>query len=235
MNKLVFIQNDRPVTDSLTVAESFEKRHDNVLKDIRELGCSEEFRLLNFEESTYINQQNKEMPKYYITEQGFTLLVMGYTGQKAMQFKEKYIMEFHRMREEIQKQKLPATLEDLIIMQAQSVKEIKARVASLEEKTKIANHRIDNLDAVDTIGDLQQRLNSMIRKLAQQEGVLYSSAWKMFTQAYNTAYRTNLKLALSNYANTHQLKKLTKPEYLSRTGKLEDAIRVADKLLNKVS
>jgi phage regulator Rha-like protein len=68
-----------------------------------------------------------------MTEQGFTLLVMGYTGQRAMEFKEKYIAEFHRMREELQRQQLPTSLEDLIIMQAQSVKELKAKVAQIEE------------------------------------------------------------------------------------------------------
>lgn len=48
------------VVSSLDVAETFGKRHDNVLKDIRELDCSDEFRLLNFEESTYLNSQNKK-------------------------------------------------------------------------------------------------------------------------------------------------------------------------------
>lgn len=50
------------VVSSLDVAETFGKRHDNVLKDIRELDCSDEFRLLNFEESTYLNSQNKKQP-----------------------------------------------------------------------------------------------------------------------------------------------------------------------------
>lgn len=43
--------------DSLVVAKIFEKRHDNVVRDIRNLDCSEEFRLLNFEESSYTNLQ----------------------------------------------------------------------------------------------------------------------------------------------------------------------------------
>lgn len=85
------------VVTSLDVAETFGKRHDNVLKDIRELECSEEFRLLNFEESTYLNQQNRKHPMYYMTRDGFTLLVMGYTGEKAMRFKEAYIRQFNAM------------------------------------------------------------------------------------------------------------------------------------------
>ena len=41
------------VVTSLDIAETFEKRHDNVLKDIREMKCSDDFRLLNFEEMSY--------------------------------------------------------------------------------------------------------------------------------------------------------------------------------------
>ena len=85
------------VVTSLDIAESFEKRHDNVLKDIRELKCSDEFRLLNFEETIYLNDQKRKMPMYYITRDGFTLLVMGYTGEKAMRFKEAYIRQFNNM------------------------------------------------------------------------------------------------------------------------------------------
>lgn len=90
------------VVTSLDIAETFEKRHDNVLKDIRELKCSDEFRLLNFEESKYLNQQNHKQPIYYITRDGFTLLVMGYTGEKAMRFKETYIKQFNAMEKALQ-------------------------------------------------------------------------------------------------------------------------------------
>ncbi|MCI8338154.1 MAG: Rha family transcriptional regulator [Lachnospiraceae bacterium] len=85
------------VVTSLDIAETFGKRHDNVLKDIRVLECSREFRLLNFEESFYMNAQNKRQPMYYITRDGFALLAMGYTGEKAMKFKESYIRQFNVM------------------------------------------------------------------------------------------------------------------------------------------
>lgn len=85
------------VVTSLDIAETFEKEHKNVLKDIRELACSEDFRRLNFEQSEYINQQKHKQPMYYITRDGFTLLAMGYTGEKAMKFKEAYIRQFNAM------------------------------------------------------------------------------------------------------------------------------------------
>ena len=101
MTALVFIKNGRPATDSLMVAEVFGKEHARVMRDIRELGCSEDFRLGNFAESSYTNAQGREMPRIFMTEQGFTLLAMGYTGSEAMNFKETYIAEFDRMRESL--------------------------------------------------------------------------------------------------------------------------------------
>lgn len=85
------------VVSSLDVAETFDKEHRRVLQDIRELQCSEEFRVLNFVQSYYINSQNKKQPMFNITKDGFTLLAMGYTGAKAMQFKESYIKQFNAM------------------------------------------------------------------------------------------------------------------------------------------
>ena len=52
------------MVSSLDIAETFGKEHKNVLKDIRELNCSDEFRLLNFEQSNYLNEQNHKQPLY---------------------------------------------------------------------------------------------------------------------------------------------------------------------------
>lgn len=99
----VFVDNhDTARVDSLFVAELFEKNHKEVLRDIRKItdplsGLSEEFRQRNFAPSSYRNQQDKKQPCYYLTRDGFTMLVMGYTGQKAMQFKELYIKRFNEM------------------------------------------------------------------------------------------------------------------------------------------
>jgi len=82
---------------SRQVAEEFEKRHDNVLQDLRNLDCSNRFRLLNFQESTYKNEQGKKQPEFLMTKDGFVFMVMGYRGKKASQFKEVYISRFNDM------------------------------------------------------------------------------------------------------------------------------------------
>lgn len=90
-------REDVTVVTSLDIAETFGKDHKNILKDIRELECSEEFGRLNFEQTSYTDSFNRRQPMYYITRDGFTLLVMGYTGEKAMRFKEAYIKQFNAM------------------------------------------------------------------------------------------------------------------------------------------
>lgn len=87
---------------SLDVAETFGKRHDVVLRDIKELGCSEEFNLHNFAEISYVDTRNRQQPAYIMTRDGFTLLVMGYTGELAMKFKEAYIKQFNAMEAALQ-------------------------------------------------------------------------------------------------------------------------------------
>jgi Rha family phage regulatory protein len=88
-----------PVVGSRRMAEIFHKRHDNVLQQITDLKnkVSEEFGLLNFQESSYKNEQNKKQPEYLLTRDGFTILAMGFTGTKAVQFKEAYINRFNEM------------------------------------------------------------------------------------------------------------------------------------------
>ena len=141
----------------------------------------------------------------------------------------KYFIEVEK------RSKQPRTQAELIYMLAQQNVANEKRMIQLEQQVSTVNHRLDNIDRIDTVGDLQQRLNKMIRRYAHQERMPISNAWKAFTEAFNTAYKTNLKLKITNYKEKHGLKDLTRPQYLSMTNQLEDAIRVADKLLNKGS
>ena len=105
MNELVFRgQNDQVKTNSVLVAKVFNKEHGKVMRDIANLKCSNDFRAANFGLSSYVNEQNKEFPMYEMTKDGFTFLVMGYTGQKAAEFKEAYINAFNTMETELKSQ-----------------------------------------------------------------------------------------------------------------------------------
>lgn len=90
------------VVTSLDIAQTFGKEHKHVTRDIRELECSEDFRQSNFGLTSYRDLQGKSQPMYQITKDGFTLLVMGYNGEKAMKFKEAYIRQFNAMEKALQ-------------------------------------------------------------------------------------------------------------------------------------
>ncbi len=94
---------ERIVTTSRKIAEGFKKRHSDVLRDIENLRCSETFRERNFALSSYKSEQNKILKEYIVTEDGFTILCMGYGGERAMEFKEHYIAEFNVMRDELKR------------------------------------------------------------------------------------------------------------------------------------
>ena len=107
----VSLHAGRPATTSLEVANFFGKRRDNICRDIRGLieSTPENFRALNFEETfrTIPGPNNSERQETYfiLYRDGFMLLVMGYTGKKALAMKLAYIEAFNRMEEELARQK----------------------------------------------------------------------------------------------------------------------------------
>jgi Rha family phage regulatory protein len=98
---VVTITNGKPMTTSLMVADKFGKRHRDVLRAIRNMECSTDYRERNFAQSSFINEQGKEQPCYNITRDGFLFLGMGFTGKEAAQWKETFITAFNAMEHEL--------------------------------------------------------------------------------------------------------------------------------------
>jgi len=81
-NELVFrTQKGNPATNSLLVAEKFGKQHKDVLEKIRTMTAENSAVLSMFYETTYYNEQNKQQPIFVMNRDGFSLLVMGFTGK----------------------------------------------------------------------------------------------------------------------------------------------------------
>ncbi|QPB58479.1 Rha family transcriptional regulator [Lacticaseibacillus paracasei] len=104
MNELVIMHNKQAVTTSLRVAEVFGKDHKNVIQSIENL-AAEKSAAKFFAEATYDNR-GKQYPMYYMNRDGFTLLAMGFTGKRALQFKIQYIQAFNSMEATLKR--LPA-------------------------------------------------------------------------------------------------------------------------------
>lgn len=99
---MIFERNEQAVVSSRIIAERFEKRHDNIIRDIKSLLCGllkiEETPSKYFMKSSYIDSQNGQTyPEFLCTRDGFSLLAMGFTGEKALVWKVKYIDAFNQM------------------------------------------------------------------------------------------------------------------------------------------
>lgn len=100
-------EKQRIVTTSRHIATVFGKRHDNIIRDIKALIIEQdcgEFALLNFEETTYLDEWGRKQPMYQMTKNGFLLLVMGYRTKKAMKFKVEFIKAFDLMRDKLKQE-----------------------------------------------------------------------------------------------------------------------------------
>jgi Rha family phage regulatory protein len=132
----LFERGGKTFCDSLQVAETFEKRHDNVLMTLEgetrdgvhknglldELAQSPVFTGDYFIKDSHKDARGRRQPRYLMSRDGFTLLVMGFTGEKALRFKLDYINRFNQMEAFIQsllttKLEFPAFTEAIMLSQ----------------------------------------------------------------------------------------------------------------------
>lgn len=171
-----------PVTDSLRVAEVTDKRHSEVLRDIKELihklmsnHETEIIALRNFAQCSYINSNNREMPMYLMTKEAFENLMFTYNGTKMVVAKAKFIRKFHEIEEELknnQQTKLPKNYKEALqqlIEQEEEKERLQIENKQKEEVIKQQAPKVIFADAVSAshtsilVGDLA--------KILKQNGV----------------------------------------------------------------
>lgn len=194
MSDLTTINNGQVVVSSRQIAENFEKEHRHVLETIRNLTAENSTVKSMFYESSYKNERGRDYSEYLMNRDGFSLLVMGFTGQKALEWKLKYIEAFNRM-EKMLVEKAPS------YQIADPIERAKAWIQEQEEKKALEGHIeelrpkalfADSVTASKTsilVGDLaklikqnghevgQNRLFDILRKngfLIRQKGTSYN-------------------------------------------------------------
>lgn len=105
MSNLVGVKNNQVVVSSKQVAEKFGKEHKDVLESLRQILVAENSATKFFEESSY-KYRGRNFPIYYMNRDGFALLAMGFTGDKAIKWKVNYINAFNAMEAKLQSQQL---------------------------------------------------------------------------------------------------------------------------------
>ena len=169
MNEIKINNDNGTLTvSSLQVAEDFEKEHRNVVQAIEELkkGVAEKSADL-FIESSYQHRQNKQTYKCYnLTRDGFSLLVMGFTGKKALEWKLKYIEAFNLMEQKIRERysDISPQLQFLIDMERKQ-KQLEKKQEELESKiADISEIRDNTIKATFEYGRISSELQKSISK-----------------------------------------------------------------------
>ena len=125
---------------------------------------------------------------------------------------------------------------NLLIEQERKMKALEAQQGEQVKRLDIIDSRLEVLNGVHIEGTGRDRLNAMVRAYVVKKGISYAEGWKDFKKAYNRAFRTCLGALLTNYTNKNNLKsKPTIPRFLERTNRIDDGLRVAEKMLNELT
>ena len=133
-SELVFkSEKGTSITNSLLVAEKFGKEHKNVIQNIENLVAQNSAAKLFFIESQYVNR-GRLYPAYLMTRDGFSLLVMGFTGSKALAFKLEFIEAFNKMEQQIKTLQIPTTFAEALRLAAEQAEDIERKNKQIEEQ-----------------------------------------------------------------------------------------------------
>ena len=143
---ILSMQNGEPVVSSRQIAESFEKNHrdvlraaDNLKEDVRNFAQM-------FFESTEPDSYGREQRTYLMNRDGFSLLVMGFTGKAALEWKLKYIQAFNEMEKKLATPQMPKLSKEL------------QALFLLDDRTQRQEQRLSALENTMTVDYDQQRV-----------------------------------------------------------------------------
>ena len=167
MNEIILsTQNGEPVASSRQIAESFGKEHKSVLRSVEDLVAQNCAAKSMFYETTFENR-GKQYPMYLMNRDGFSLLVMGFTGKAALEWKLKYIAAFNEMEKKLATPQMPRLSKE---MQA---------LFLLDDRTQKQEQRLTALENTMTVDYNQQRVlrksisRSVISALGDEKAPAY--------------------------------------------------------------
>lgn len=174
-NEIILKEVNGEITaNSRDVAERFNKQHKDVLETIRNL-IAENSAVKNMAiESEYITDRGRKYPEYLLNRDGFSLLVMGFTGKEALEWKLKYIEAFNKMEKIIKEQTikaLPLTYKEALIQLLETVEQNELLLAEnerLEPLAKFAEHVTESSNAID-IGDFSKIVKNEVIDLGRNK------------------------------------------------------------------
>lgn len=186
MNELVIMKDKQAVTSSLQVAETFGKNHRDVLRAIDDLKDVRNFAQM-FSETNLPDSYGRNRRGYYMNRDGFTLLAMGFTGSKALQFKLQYIDAFNEMEQQVKFQ-VPSTLPEALRLAADQAEKISVLQPKADYTDKmLANPGLETTSVIaKNYGYSAREFNKLLHGL----GIQYKQGktWLLYAKYQDKGY-----------------------------------------------
>ena len=189
------------VVTSRQIAEDFDKRHADVIEKIEELIKTENSVMTMFIESSYKAGTGKSYKEYLITRDGFSLLVMGFTGSRALQWKLKYIEAFNKMEQALKEPQKQLTPIEMMELQFKILKEQGQKLDEVEEKVEVLSNSmtidygqqevINRIAKERMVQVLGGKDTPAYRELSKK---VFSNLWKRYKQVFHvSSYKDTAK------------------------------------------
>lgn len=202
--------NGQKMVSSRDVAENFEKEHKNVMQTIQNMTAENSALLKMFVLSEYTSVQNKRLPMYLMNRDGFTLLAMGFTGSKAMEWKLKYIQAFNAMERKLT---MPES-DDMILSRAvlianKKVEQLQStNIQLVQENAKLkpasdyahavlmSDEKLTVKQIAQNYGMTSQKFNSILEEMGIQYKV--NKQWILYRKYQGKGYVVGVPFDIGN-------------------------------------
>lgn len=200
MSELINVQqvDGQLLVSSREIATNFEKQHKHVIEKIENTRAENSAIQEMFIESTYIASNGKTNKEFLITRDGFSLLVMGFTGSKAMNWKLRYIEAFNKMEQELKNpfSNMSKELQAILLVDKRQ-QELDNRITTIEDKMTVNYELAENLRsaincrAVELLGGKDAEAYKKLNKK------LYASFYRDIKRTFKVNSYKNL--SVKNY------------------------------------
>ncbi|EIG1075173.1 Rha family transcriptional regulator [Campylobacter coli] len=179
VNVVFEVVGDEIFANSLQIAEVFEKDHSNVLKAIDKLP-NDEFKSSNFKYDSYFDKKSEQRRMINLTRDAFSLLVMGFTGEKAYKWKILFIKAFNEMEKRLRNIEYEKH-DKLAFRQSLGYKsQLKQQKEKYENKIKALQYDLEHKKELSFKRKLSEKELLELRKiLARDYGILCMKEWEM--------------------------------------------------------
>ena len=187
-------RNGELVVTSRQVAEDFGKQHQHVTQAIENLISENSLLKSMMMESEYTTERGRKYKEYLLTRDGFSLLVMGFTGSKALEWKLKYIEAFNKMEQALKEPQKQLSPMEMMELQFKVLKDHDKKFEEVDEKLEVLSnsmtidygqqeviHRIAKERMVQVLGGKD---TPAYRELSKK---VFSNLWKRYKQVFHVA------------------------------------------------